>query len=186
MMRIIGGTLKSRRLKFPKTPLIRPATDRRKQVIFDILGQGLQGQVVLDLYAGMGSLGIEALSRGASEVTFVDQSPLAIRYIRMNLKELGLMERAQILMEDVNEAVSRLKKQGQKYDLVFIDPPYNKALVKKTLLQVERFDILQNLGRIVIEHTRQEEPCPLNQLKRERVKQYGVTCLSFLYKTGYE
>src|SRR3989338_3709467 len=99
-MRVIAGKFKSRKLKFPKTRDIRPATDRLKETIFNVLGQDLSGLAVLDIYAGMGSLGIESLSRGAARATFIDQSPLAIQYITENLKNLGLESQATVLKSD--------------------------------------------------------------------------------------
>jgi 16S rRNA (guanine(966)-N(2))-methyltransferase RsmD len=184
MVRIIGGVYKSRKLKFPKTKLIRPATDRLKETIFNILGQTMEGERVLDLYAGMGSIGIEALSRGAAKATFVEQSSLGIRYIADNLRVFGLENRSSVLKTDVLRAVPELYKQGESYHVVFIDPPYNQGLVKKTLLLVDQFDILSPHGKIVVEHARQEELPYLRQYRLERSNKYGITCLSFLYKTA--
>ncbi len=187
-MRVIAGKFKSRKLKFPKTKDIRPATDRLKETILNVLGQDLTGLEVLDVYAGMGSLGIEALSRGAARATFVDQSPLAIQYIGENLQYLGLESQAVVLKSDALIAIPRLfksqerDKSAQKYDVAFIDPPYNKGLVKKTLLMVEQFDILSPHGKIVVEHARQEELPLLGKFILERTNHYGITCLSFLHK----
>ncbi len=181
-MRVIGGKFKSRRLLFPKTKLIRPATDRLKETIFNTLGQDLSGLRVLDAYAGTGSLGIEALSRGAEHVTFVDHSPLAIRYIHDNLENLGLNFQAQVLKMDALKAISYLKKRQESYDVMFIDPPYNQGLVKKTLLWIDRFDILHTHGKIVIEHARQEDLPSVKGLLLDRTNRYGITCLSFLYR----
>ncbi|MBI4550049.1 MAG: 16S rRNA (guanine(966)-N(2))-methyltransferase RsmD [Candidatus Omnitrophica bacterium] len=175
---------KSRHLKFPKNPMIRPATDRNKETIFNILGQSLDGLEVLDLYAGMGSLGIESLSRGAFRATFVEQSALGVRYIQENIRALGLDNRAEVLKADVLRSVPDLFRRGRRFDVAFIDPPYNKGLVKKTLLLVAQFDILSPHGKIVVEHARQEElPC-LGQYRLDRTNRYGITCLSFLYKTA--
>ncbi len=184
-MRVIAGRFKSRKLKFPKTKDIRPATDRLKETIFNTLGQDLTGLEVLDVYAGMGSLGIEALSRGAKRATFIDQSAVAIRYIADNLKSLNLEAQAVILKVDALQAIPRLfrGREGHKtYDILFIDPPYNKGLVKKTLLLIEQFDILSPHGKIVVEHTRQEELPSLKYFFLERTNHYGITCLSFLHR----
>ena len=187
-MRVIGGKFRSRKLKFPKTRDIRPATDRLKETIFNVLGQDLSGLAVLDIYAGMGSLGIESLSRGAARATFIDQSPLAIQYITENLKNLGLESQATVLKSDALLAIPRLFKGQEgsipapKYDIAFIDPPYNKGLVKKSLLMVEQFDILSPHGTIVVEHARQEELPLLGKYILERTNHYGITCLSFLHK----
>lgn len=180
-MRVIGGKFRSRRLKFPRTKEIRPATDRLKETIFDILGQDLSGLDVLDLYAGMGSLGIEALSRGARHVTFVDHLSLGVRYIRENLQSLGLIQQAEILKMEAHEAIPYLSNQGRIYQVAFIDPPYNKGLVKKTLLGLEQFDILAPQATIAIEHARQEEPPSMTRFVLTRTNRYGITCLSFLH-----
>lgn len=172
---------------FPRTKSIRPATDRLKETIFDILGGTLPEMKVLDLYAGTGSLGIEALSRGAAAVAFVDRSPLAVSCIFRNLRELDLLEKAQVLKMDALGAIARLERsirEGARYDVIFIDPPYNKGLVKKTLLAIDRFDILSARGTIVIEHARQEELPVFPTLEVERTNHYGITCLSFLHKKG--
>ncbi len=184
-MRVIGGKFKSRKLKFPRSKAIRPATDRLKETIFDTLGGNLSGLTVLDLYAGMGSIGIEALSRGAEKSTFVDQSPLAIRFIHENLNALGLTAQAEVLKMDSLRSIPYLaarQKKPQPFHIIFIDPPYNQGLVKKTLLTISQFDILSPHGVIVIEHTRQEELPSLKSFVAERTNKYGITCLSFLHK----
>lgn len=181
-MRVIGGKFRSRKLTFPRSKSIRPATDRLKETIFDVLGQNLSDLKVLDLYAGMGSLGIEALSRGAERVTFVDYRTLAVGYIEENLNSLGLETQGEILRMDVLKAVSYLQKRKKSYHVMFIDPPYNQGLVKKTLLALERFDILHPHGKIVIEHARQEALPSLKRYVLERTNRYGITCLSFLRK----
>ncbi len=189
-MRVIAGRFKSRKLKFPKTKDIRPATDRLKETIFNTLGQDLTGLEVLDVYAGMGSLGIEALSRGAKRASFIDQSAVAIRYIADNLKSLNLEAQAVIFKADALQAIPRLfrgregRETRETYDILFIDPPYNKGLVKKTLMLIEQFDILSPHGKIVVEHTRQEELPPLKHFFLERTNHYGITCLSFLHKVS--
>lgn len=181
-MRIIGGDLKGRKLLFPKSRDIRPATDRLKETIFNVLGQRLDDWTVLDLFAGMGSLGMEALSRGAARAVFVDSSPEAVRYIRDNLERLGLTGRSEILCMSVDKALNLLIRQDKRFSCIFMDPPYNKGLIKNTLLQIERSDILCPQGWLVTEYIKHEELPPLSSMGIERTNQYGVTRLSFLIK----
>lgn len=181
-MRIIGGDLKGRKLTFPKSRDIRPATDRLKETIFNVLGQRMDGWNVLDLFAGMGSLGMEALSRGAERAVFVDSSPEAVRYIRENLEQLGLSGRSQILCMTADRALNLLAKQAKKFSCIFMDPPYSKGLIKNTLLQLERSDILCPRGWLVTEYIRHEELPPVQSMVVERTNHYGVTRLSFLIK----
>ena len=141
-MRIIGGVLKRRKLYFPKTRMTRPVTDRTKETIFNVLGMLCESVTVLDLFAGSGSLGIEALSRGAKEVWFVDSAQAATSCIARNLKTLMLESSAHILQMPVFEALKRLENQGEKFNLIFMDPPYNKGLIKKVLHRIDHSDIV--------------------------------------------
>jgi len=182
-MRVIAGTHGGRKLFFPISKEIRPATDRIKETIFNVLGQDLTGLAVLDLFAGVGSLGIEALSRGASFVTFVDAGVLAQKFIQRNLEALQLTSRAEILPFDVSRAIGSLEKRGKKYDVIFVDPPYSQGLVKKTLLELDRSDILSPRGWLVTEHIKHEEIPTLNTVLLHKANKYGVTRLSFLIRT---
>src|SRR3989338_6512106 len=114
-MRIISGELKSRKLKFPKTRLTRPMTDRSKETVFNILSTLVSGKHVLDLYAGSGSLGLEALSRGALDVVFVDQAEWATKVIRKNLEDLKLERKATLIQGDVIRSIEKLRKTGQSF-----------------------------------------------------------------------
>jgi 16S rRNA (guanine966-N2)-methyltransferase len=182
-MRIISGELKSRKIQFPKNKLTRPMTDRSKETVFNILSTLVQGKHVLDLYAGSGSLGLEALSRGALDVTFVDQGDWAIKVIKQNLEDLKLARKATVIQGDVLRTIEKLRKSGQGYSLVFVDPPFNQGLVKKTLIKLDQSGIVQPFGQVVVGHTRQEElPTDLNQLKLARTKKVGQACLSFLFR----
>src|SRR5690242_6357273 len=122
-MRIISGELKSRKIKFPKSKLTRPMTDRSKETVFNILGGLVPGKHVLDLYAGSGSLGLEALSRGALDTTFVDHGDWAVSVIKKNLDELQLASRGEILQIDVLRGIEKLRKAGRFFSIIFVDPP---------------------------------------------------------------
>lgn len=183
-MRVIGGSLKSRKIQFPKSKLTRPMTDRTKETLFNILGGLVDGKHVLDLYAGSGSLGIEALSRGAMDVTFVDKADWAVRVIEKNLAELELEECCEVMQGEVLRSIDRLKRKGRKYSLIFVDPPFQKGLVKKTLLKLQHSDIVSPFAQIVVGHTK-HEPLPVEDLTSfnlTRTKRIGQAYLSFLFK----
>ncbi len=182
-MRIIGGELKSRKIDFPKTRLTRPMTDRSKETLFNVLGGLVVGKHILDLYAGSGSLGLEALSRGALDVTFVDQAEWAVRVIRKNAADLALEKKAEIIQGEVLRTIDKLKKQGRFYSLVFVDPPFQQGLVKKTLMKLDQSGIVLPFGQVIVGHTRQEElPETLGTFKLARAKKIGQACLSFLFR----
>ena len=182
-MRIIGGELKSRKISFPKTRLTRPMTDRTKETVFNILGGLVIGKHVLDLYAGSGSLGLEALSRGALDAAFVDRAEWSIRVIRKNLEELKLERKAAILQGDVLRTIDKFKKQGRFFSLVFVDPPFQQGLVKKTLMKLDQSGIVLPFGQVVVGHIRQEElPEDTGTLKLARTKKIGQANLSFLFR----
>ncbi len=180
-MRIIGGEFRSRRLVFPKTKETRPMTDRMKETLFNILGEGIEGARVLDLFAGSGSLGLEALSRGASEVTFVERGVWAHKSIRTNLKNLGLEKRAHLLSQEVFGALRGLAGRGESFTVIFLDPPYNKGLVKKLLIHLDQSDILAPFTQVIVHRSRQEKlPEMLERLQLLREREVGQACLSFL------
>ena len=184
-MRIIGGALKRRKLYFPKTIQTRPVTDRAKETIFNVLGTTCESAVVLDLFAGSGSLGIEALSRGASEVYFVDHAQAALFCIERNLKMLSLQPSSYLLRAPVLNAISKLEKQGKRFNLVFLDPPHNKGLIKKVLHRLSHSDIVSPFGNIVVGHSNQESlPENLETISNQRSIKLGQTFLSFLVKAG--
>ena len=156
-------------------------TDRAKETLFNILGELVMGASVLDLFAGSGSLGVEALSRGALEVTFVEKAPWALKTIRENLKRLELEEKALILPGDVLRALESFERKGKTFSLVFLDPPYNKGLVKKILLRLDQSDIVTPLTQLIVHRSRQEKlPDHLERLQLLRERQIGQACLSFL------
>lgn len=149
-MRVITGTARGRRLKTPENYDIRPTTDNVKESVFNIVQFDIEGRRVLDLFAGTGQLGIECLSRGAESVVFVDKSRDALNIVRDNLKTCGF--KAQVVQED---AESFLRHCG-KFDLIFVDPPYDSGLYAPVLRAVNTFDILSDGGIIVCEARREE------------------------------
>jgi 16S rRNA (guanine(966)-N(2))-methyltransferase RsmD len=146
-MRVITGTARGRKLREPLDNKIRPTTDMVKEAIFNIVQFDVEGRKVLDLFAGTGQLGIEALSRGAESVTFVDEATAAIRLVKDNLKSTELEGRANVIQGDSISFLAR----GEKFDLIFLDPPYDTGLLDKALQKIIEFDILKENGIIICE-----------------------------------
>ena len=149
-MRVITGTARGRKLREPKDRAVRPTTDMVKEAIFSIVQFDVPGRRVLDLFAGTGQLGIEALSRGARECVFVDNSPASLALVRENLDICGM--KAAVIRSD---ALAYLRGCG-KYDLVFVDPPYQAGLYGDVLHALFSFDILNEGGIILVESMRGE------------------------------
>lgn len=165
-LRVIAGSAKGRRLAVPDLPELRPTTDRLRQVLFDILGDTPRGARVLDLFAGSGALGIEALSRGAAEATFVERHPLAVAAIRANLAVAGFT--GQVLRGDVSATLRRLKGT---YDLAFLDPPYSRGLgfLDEILTDLADRGTIRTGGTIVVEAAGQVTwPSGFREVRRRR------------------
>lgn len=187
-MRVVGGTCRGRRLVHFRGRSIRPTTDRVREAIFDTLlalfpKTLLPSSQVLDLFAGSGALGIEALSRGAGKAVFVERDRRAGEIIRKNLDRCGLTERAVIVATDVKRALSRLSGEGRRFDLIFLDPPYGRGLVEETLRSIGKEGLISDGGVIVAEHSRREIPeGPPFRLEKRAV--YGDTVVSYYTKGG--
>lgn len=179
-MRVIAGSLGGRRLVAPRDRATRPTADRVKEALFSILGD-LEGLVVLDLYAGTGALGIEALSRGAARATFVESARDAEDAIRKNLTTLGLMDRARVL-RSVVEKSRRSLEAGGPFDLVFVDPPYADVEAATLVVASLARDVAPR-ATIVLEHAQRadlEVAFERARLERFDHRTYGDTSLSFL------
>ena len=155
-MRVITGTARGRRLNELKGKETRPTTDRVKEGIFNIIQFDIEGRRVLDLFGGTGQLGIECLSRGAAHATFVDARTDAVKLIRENLAVTALANRATVLTADYATVLSGAV---EKYDLVFLDPPYETKLLERSLELISQFDILREHGIIICESP-QEKSLP--------------------------
>lgn len=179
-MRVIAGDARGQRLKAPKGSSIRPTADRVKESLFNILRNELAGARVLDLFAGTGSLAIEALSRGAAEALLVDSSAASAKLIRDNLRRLGLTRNARVITAPVRRALNSIASQGRPFDIIFLDPPYGEELVPKTIEIIAREELLGAAGVIVAEHsTRDALQDRHGTLDRFDQRRYGDTMLSF-------
>src|SRR3974390_710200 len=152
-MRIIAGEFKGRRLAAVKGR-IRPTSDKVREAIFNILGPKVLGARVLDLYAGTGALTLEALSRGAAEAVVVEEHPAALSVLRQNLETLALHSRVRVLALPVSGALRKLAARGDRFSLIFLDPPYGQGLALKTLAALEASGLVRPEARIVAEHSR--------------------------------
>lgn len=166
-MRVISGTAGGKRLIEPSGMDIRPTTDRVKEAIFDIIQFSVPGARVLDMFAGTGQLGIEALSRGASEAIFIDAAPASLKVIGENIRATGLSQRAKVVRGDSISAISGLGR----FDIIFIDPPYDSELAEKAISAILRFDILNDDGIIIVE-TRSDHPDPPVEYPYRILKEY--------------
>ena len=163
-MRVITGTARGTKLKTPEGMLTRPTTDRVKEALFNIIQFDIAGDV-LDLFAGTGQLGIEALSRGAADCLFVDSARDSVRLVQENLRRCGLT--ARVLQCDA----LGILKSGEKFDLIFLDPPYGSGLEAKAIETVKEFDILSRGGIMVVE-TRPETVLPVLPAEYGTTKTY--------------
>ena len=164
-MRVISGTKRGKKLREPDNYDIRPTTDMVKESLFNIIQFDIEGRRVLDLFAGTGQLGIECLSRGAAEVTFVDQSREAVAIVKENLKSCGF--EARVVQSDSIAFLGR----GEKFDVILIDPPYATNLVDKALEIINSVDILTEGGIIMCESGR-EKPMPDMNMPCFKCKEY--------------
>ena len=169
-MRVITGSARGRRLKELEGMETRPTTDRVKEGLFNVLQFDIEGRKVLDLFAGTGQMGIEALSRGAASCDFVDHDKTAQSVARKNIDACRVSDRARLTGGDFGAFVSRCAK-GQ-YDLIFLDPPYGGKILKEALSAIERFDILSETGIIVCESA--AEDTVETGLKKGREYRYGA------------
>lgn len=185
-MRIIAGTYRSRVLQAPPGLSTRPTSDRLRETLFNVLAPRIRGAVFLDLYAGSGAVGIEALSRGAAHVTFVERAPAALKVLRANLERLGITGGFRVCAGSVKTFLRSAAEAGPKpgrYEVVFLDPPYDMAEeYTATLGQLGRANtrILASGALVVAEHRRKQ---PLDRqygrLQRTRLLEQGDAALSF-------
>ena len=179
-VRITGGSARSRRLSAPRGDQTRPTAERVREALFSILGPPPEGARVLDLYAGAGTLGFEALSRGAASALFVDNRRAAVAAIRDNARRLGMEAASRVQMGDVLRVLARL---DQPFDWVFVDPPYATDLAERTLVALGDGRVVGESSVVVVEHDRRRptaarEGC----LVKGDERRYGDTAISFYHR----
>ena len=180
-MRIISGTLKGRRLVAPRGMATRPTADRIKESIFNILAGDIQNRQVLDLFAGTGALGIEALSRGAAFAVFIDRAKPALSALRRNILNLELEERTRVIHWNILTNLNCLIPDQHRFDLVFMDPPYESDAVAVSLTALTACNALAHGARLVIEHSvRESIALPSKGLTLIDQRHFGTTLVSFI------
>jgi 16S rRNA (guanine966-N2)-methyltransferase len=180
-MRIIGGEARGRVVRLPAGSRIRPTADRVKESLFNIL-HSVEGSSFLDLFAGSGNVGLEALSRGARFAAFVEKDRRLVRTLEENLLQLGFAARAEVIPADAERGLGRLVQRGNRFDIIFTDPPYDQGLVLETLAWPDMKKALAENGIIVLQHSAREKPEGLQAQPWVLADQrrYGDTLLSFL------
>lgn len=177
-MRIITGTAKGCKLKTPKGWTTRPTTDRVKESLFGILGVRVVDAAILDLFAGTGNLGLEALSRGAASAVFIDQSIQSIQVIKDNAAHTKLEDRAKIVKAEAFNALQRFSQQKEQFDIIFCDPPYRKGLAQKALELAGSLELVKQGGLVIVEQAKDEPVLDGDHLfQLIRSERYGETVI---------
>lgn len=186
-MRIIGGHDRGRRLRAPRGRGTRPTADRVRVSLFDVLGPGIAGARVLDLFAGTGAVGLEALSRGAARVVFVERDPTALGALRANLAAIGASRAAaRVLAGDVLRVMPGLGAEEGPFDVVFIDPPYATGLAGRALAALAAARICREGTEVVVQHSTRTALPPVEGLRpHRRARRFGDTALTFLRAGEY-
>lgn len=179
-MRVISGFAKGRKLKSSTKHILRPTSDRVKETLFNILAHKIQEVRFLDLFAGTGSIGIEALSRGAQNSVFVEKEASLADLIRKNAQDCGFVN-FEVINCDVLRALSSLQNQRRRFDIIFIDPPYRSDLALRTLEMLAEIDLFDDEHLVIVEHSRQL-PEQIVALSLQRIVKFGDTFLSFYRK----
>lgn len=182
-MRVVAGSAKGRRLVGPNTPGTRPVMDRVKTALFDILAPEVEGTRWLDLFAGTGAIGIEALSRGAASATFIELGPEAMRCVQQNLAITGFVSRAQTVRSDAFKYLDNAAATGTRYDVVYVAPPQYQGMAARALAQLDAHPLTAPGGLVVVQiHPRERaevDGLPLRSLRAYDERRYGSTLLIF-------
>jgi 16S rRNA (guanine966-N2)-methyltransferase len=183
-MRIIAGALKGRRLVTPRGATTRPTADQVRIALMDTLAPRLAGARILDLFAGAGGVGLEALSRGAAQATFVERDARAVAALRENVTALGVTTLARVRRGDVLRELPALYAAGERFDVVFLDPPYEAGLLETALEALGGGGLVTAEGVVVAQHFTKRAPAPvIGALAAFRTRRFGETTLTF-YRVG--
>ncbi|SFE41634.1 16S rRNA (guanine(966)-N(2))-methyltransferase RsmD [Alteribacillus iranensis] len=175
-MRIISGDYKGRTIKAVPGMKTRPTSDKVKESLFNRIGPYFDGGAVLDLYAGTGNLGIEALSRGCDTCVFIDQSSQAVRVVKHNIKNLGIMKNTEVYRNDAKRALYIMGNRKRSFDLIFLDPPYAKEQLSNIVEIIEEQNLLTEEGQIVCEHHSETVlPEDIQSFRKSQAVTYGDT-----------
>jgi 16S rRNA (guanine966-N2)-methyltransferase len=186
-MRVLAGALKGRRLVTPRGSTTRPTADQVRIALMDTLTPRLPDARLLDLFAGAGGVGFEALSRGAAHVTFVERDARAVSALRTNVETLGLAGQTRVERADVRAALERLAREEARFDVVFLDPPYDEDLVAPTLERLGGGDVVVPDALVIAQHlSKRPPPEAVGRLTAYRTRRFGETTLTFFRAGGYD
>jgi 16S rRNA (guanine966-N2)-methyltransferase len=184
-LRVIAGELRGRRLLTMPGHVVRPTADRVREALFDILGPTVRGADFLDAFAGTGAIGIEALSRGAASVVFIENARAIVELLNRNLDLTGMAAtKARVLPWDLARAIRSLEEDGLDFDIIFLDPPYAGDDLDAALQVVSRSRLLREGGVVVAEHESRRSAIDAGELIARRTAAYGRTSLTFLGRPG--
>jgi 16S rRNA (guanine966-N2)-methyltransferase len=184
-VRVIAGSLKGRRLHTPRGTTTRPTADQVRIALMDTLTPWLPGARVLDLFAGAGGVGLEALSRGAPHATFVESEARAVAALEANVRALAVEARSRVLRLDVGRALALLAAEGTRFEVVFLDPPYATDQAARTLEALGRRGVLSPGAIVVAQHPTKRAPATeVGDLKAFRTRRFGETTLTFFRAEG--
>lgn len=184
-MRVISGTARGKKLSSLEGLETRPTLDRVKEALFNILQFDLKDAKVLDLFSGSGALGIEALSRGAKKSVFCDKSNKAINIINKNLKDTRLDNKAKVINKDYIDTIKQLHRESEKFDIIFLDPPYKTDYAINAIEQIIEFNLLEEDGIIIVEtddKNKIEDIKNNNKIEVYDTRKYGIVFIIFVRK----
>ncbi len=184
-MKIGAGLFRGRNIASPRGQSTRPTSGRLKKALFDILAPLLPGARVLDLFAGGGALGLEAISRGASQVTFVERGRAAVQAIETNLEKMGATGQVEVLRCEVRSALKLLGEKAEPFRIILLDPPYRVDIHGSVLGQIDRLSLLDDQGMVIVEHHHKRALADdYGSLKKVRQVRAGESCLTFYRQTS--
>ena len=172
-MKIISGTLKGRKINGYNIEGTRPTMDRVKESLFGMIQDNIKDSIVLDLFAGSGNLGIEAISNGAKLAYFIDNNPEVIKVLNQNISSLDIKSKSRVVLSDWKKALNNFSKENKKFDLIFIDPPYAYDVYEKILDKVNTLNLLTEEGLLIMEHHNLKLPQEYDKLALYKERNYG-------------
>ncbi|MCD6486887.1 MAG: pantetheine-phosphate adenylyltransferase [Syntrophobacterales bacterium] len=178
-MRITGGRVRGRKIYAPKSEKIRVTSDRVRESLFDIL-PSMEGMLFLDIFAGSGSVGIEALSRESSGVVFIEKEPLHAVELKKNLNLCGFEESSEVIISAVGRGIRVLSGRRRKFDIIFADPPYDRGMAVEIIDLLREADLIARNGVLIVEHSFREDIMADNKFVLTDQRRYGDTVISFL------
>jgi 16S rRNA (guanine(966)-N(2))-methyltransferase RsmD len=186
-VKIIAGQLKGQQLVTPRGHRTRPTADQVRIALMDTLMPRLAGARFLDLFAGAGGVGLEALSRGAARAVFVEQDAGAVTALERNVAALRVRRETRVVRADVGRALNRLAEDGERFELIFLDPPYDAGLVEKTLFRLGEGALTTADSIVVAQHfTKRSPPETVGTLAAYRTRRFGETTLTFFRPGAYD